>query len=398
MKKGTVPTLFSFSKQEAPKSKRQLRYEARSVSTREIDQTHDVYFDRNEHIVPTSYQVCAPDIGCEIEVPEAIEEANLTVKMSVNTSQSDKCTQINIEHIYGSIGRFKDDDLAIKFYTGFESYQKFYLVYSTLSPLAAKITYFSHHVLNLSYEDQFFLTLMKLRQNKTILELSRFFCISSSTVSNIFITWVNFIHQMWNRLDIWPSRDLINFYMPESFKQYDKSVRVILDGTEFPIQKPGNTITQQSSWSTYKHSNTLKVLVGATPGGLLSFCSPAYGGSTSDRQTIERSNLLVKCESGDTILADRGFNVQDIFVSKNVKVNTPAFLKGKSQLPGLTVLHDRELASKRVHIERLIGLTKTYKILKSDLDHSYVPLATKIFYICFMCCNFREGIINQNIK
>lgn len=157
-------------------------------------------------------------------------------------------------------------------------------------------------------------------------------------------------------------------------------------------------MAQQASWSTYKHSNTLKVLVGATPGGLLSYCSPAYGGSISDRQTIERSDLLAKCEAGDTILADRGFNIQDIFVSKDVKVNIPEFLKGKTQLSGLSVLRDRELARKRVHIERLIGLTKTYKILKSDLDHSYIPLATKIFYVCFMCCNFREGIINKNVK
>lgn len=138
------------------------------------------------------------------------------------------------------------------------------------------------------------------------------------------------------------------------------------------MQKPDNPVSQQASWSSYKHANTLKILVGATPGGLLLYCSDAYyyGGSVSDRQTVERSTLLQKCEPGDSILADRGFNIKDLFADKDVTVNIPTFLKGKSQLPGLTVLQDRKLASKRVHIERIIGLIKTYKILKNDLHHT----------------------------
>lgn len=85
---------------------------------------------------------------------------------------------------------------------------------------------------------------------------------------------------------------------------------------------------------------------------MLSYCSQAYAGSTSDRQTVERSGILSMCQSGDSVLADRGFTIQDMFVEKNITVKIPTFLKGKSQLPGLTVIKDRELASKRVHIYR----------------------------------------------
>lgn len=72
-------------------------------------------------------------------------------------------------------------------------------------------------------------------------------------------------------------------------------------------------------------------------------------------------NASILCESGDSVLADRGFNEQDIFASKDVTINTPAFLRGKTQLPGLVVLKDREIANKRVHIERLIGMVKQGK-------------------------------------
>lgn len=201
------------------------------------------------------------------------------------------------------------------------------------------------------------------------------------------------MHQLWVRLNIWPEKELVQYYMPDSFKQYDRNVRVIIDGTEIKVQKPGNPISQQASWSSYKHANTLKVLVGSTPGGLLSYCSPAYAGSISDRQTVERSDLVKMCEPRDSILADRGYNIQDIFIGKDVTLNIPTFLKGKGQISGLKLLRDRKLASQRVHIERLIGLTKTYKILKEELHHNFVPLASKIYFVCVMCCNFRECII-----
>lgn len=86
-----------------------------------------------------------------------------------------------------------------------------------------------------------------------------------------------------------------------------------------------------------------------------------------------------------------------MFASKDITVNIPSFLKGKAQISGPTALHDRKLASKTVHIKIIIGLIKTYKILKNDSiwHHSYIPLASKIFFVCFMCCNFKETIIQK---
>lgn len=114
----------------------------------------------------------------------------------------------------------------------------------------------------------------------------------------------------------------------------------------------------------------------------MSFCSDGYAGSTSDRQITERSSLLAKCDEHDAIMADRGFNVQDLFEHKNIVIYNPTFLKGLTQLPGIKLKHDWKLASNRnIHIERLIGFTKTYKILKSDVNAFYVPLLSRIFFI-----------------
>ena len=196
-------------------------------------------------------------------------------------------------------------------------------------------------------------------------------------------------------LDTWPSREMVNFYMPEGFAKFYPSTRVIVDCTEIPIQKPTNPAVQQAVWSSYKNRSTVKFEVGISPSGLLSHCSEGYGGSTSDRQMVERSSLLQKCEQNDSITADRGLNVQDMFASKDVSIIIPTFLKGRNQLPGLAVVQDRKLSSKRVHIERMIGLTKTYNILQIPINRFYIPLLSKIYFVCQMLCNFREGILSR---
>ena len=138
------------------------------------------------------------------------------------------------------------------------------------------------------------------------------------------------------------------------------------------------------------------MLVGATPGELISYISPAYGGSTSDRQVFERSPLVNICEPGDSIMSDKGFNVQDLFAPKDLKVNIPTFFKKKNRISNHTVLRDIKISSKRVHIERLIGLAKTFKILKGPLNSTETKLASEIASVCFTLCNFRKYIVPKH--
>ena len=94
-------------------------------------------------------------------------------------------------------------------------------------------------------------------------------------------------------------------------------------------------------------------------------------------------------------MCDRGIMVQDLFANNNVFVNTPTMLKGKSQLEPEAVVHDRRVASSRVHVERVIGLAKSYKILKHELSTSKVLIASRIVFICFMLANFRRSIVSK---
>lgn len=288
------------------------------------------------------------------------------------------------------------DDSAVHFYTGLENYLKVKFVLATLGPAAYCLKYMYGSVSVISILDQFFLVLIKLRQHKTNFELSKLFGVSEADVYNIFCTWIRFMSLQWSEIDIWPSRDLVTFFSPNDFRNKFPSTRVIVDGTECPVKKPALPLAQQSTFSTYKNRNTVKVLVGATPSGLISYVSPAFGGSTSDRQIVERSDLPDRCDSGDSVMADKGFDVQDLFANRNVAVNIPSFFRKKNQMCTKKVLHDRKVSSKRVHIERIIGLGKTYKILTHPLNTSETALASDIIRVCYMLCNFRKCIVPRS--
>ncbi len=81
----------------------------------------------------------------------------------------------------------------------------------------------------------------------------------------------------------------------------------------------------------YKHHSTVKVLIGITPHGTVSFVSEAWGGMVSDKFLTESSGILDCLMPGDIVLADRGFDISDSIGMMQAKLHLPAYTKGKSQ-------------------------------------------------------------------
>jgi len=189
---------------------------------------------------------------------------------------------------------------------------------ASLGPAAFSLNYFNNVQPHLTVIDQFFLCLVKLRTYKPNFELSRLFRICESEVYSIFVTWVRFMSVQWREINIWPSRENVKFFAPFDFKDKFPETRVIVDGMENPVRKPRIPAAQQLTFSSYKNRNTAKTVIGITPGGLTSLITQTFGGSASDRQIIERSGLLNVLCPGDQIMADKGFDVQDIFAASDV--------------------------------------------------------------------------------
>ena len=111
--------------------------------------------------------------------------------------------------------------------------------------------------------------------------------------------------------------------------------------------KPTNIQDQSASSSSYKNTNTVKTMIGITPRGAVNFISDTFAGSTSDRQIIEKSDLVEghMFEPGEILMIDHGGPCQDLLAKQQMAVNAPTSMKGKTQLPPETVIKDRRISS-----------------------------------------------------
>ena len=153
--------------------------------------------------------------------------------------------------------------------------------------------------------------LCRLRLGILNRQLGDMFGVSESTICKTVTTWVCLLANFFNgTLLRWPSREEIKHQFPKSFKKYPYT-RVVIDATEFYIEKPTSPFAQRATWSDYKHHNTLKLLVGIAPNGAFTFVSKLWSGSTSDRKIVQESVHL---------MADRGFNIRDLLTRRGDEI------------------------------------------------------------------------------
>ena len=273
---------------------------------------------------------------------------------------------------------FQHSDNLVRFYTGLPNADYFQAYFQLASSCLVKLPAGRPHCL--SDEDEFFIMLVKLRRNFPEEELAVRTGVSQSTVSRAFRKWVTALATALRSLPIWPSREQVNLSMPANVQSMYPNARVIIDGVEIFIEKSANPTAQSTTWSSYKHHNTAKALVGVTPSGSVSFVSKLYGGRISDKRITRLCGILTLLDEGDVVLADKGFDITEEVAAVKATLNIPAFLRDKQFSHG-DLLQTRRVASVRIHVERAIEQMKNYNIL-SCLPISFMDVADEIWSCC----------------
>ena len=283
--------------------------------------------------------------------------------------------------------RFMNDSYT-QHYTGLPNFEVVKIVFEHVSKTLPP----SERSTKLSSFDEFICAMVKLRTNRANEDLSYCFGVSPATISRILLKWFKQMDLRLQNLIFWPDRDALWKTTPECFRSsFGTKVAVIIDCFEIFIERPSNLKARAITWSNYKHHNTVKVLLGITPQGVISFISESWGGRVSDKHLTEKCGILKKLLPNDVVLADRGFDIADSIGAMQAKLHIPAFTKGKSQLSALEVENTRTIANVRIHVERVIGCVRQkFKILQSTLPIHYliirkgeeVPLIDRIIRIC----------------
>lgn len=327
---------------------------------------------------------------------------------------SEKCA--NLEKRIFTVDNFTSDE-DITFYTGFPSYDVFMATYNYLNPgQNGENIRFWRSVSNdvdpeyyerepelgvgpgrprtLNAKEEFFLVMCRLRQGFPERHLGHLFDISQSTVSRIVISWVNFMYLRFGQLNIWPSRKVVNDNMPQDFKGKYPNTRAIIDCTEIKCQMPSSLLLNSELFSSYKNHTTLKGLIAISPAGHISFISQLYTGSISDREITERSGFLdLSFEANDSVMADKGFTIQDL-LPVGVSLNIPPFLGSSAQMPAEDVVKTQEIASLRIHVERAINKIKNFHIWDGVVPLSLLGIVNQMWTVCAHLCNVQDPIIS----
>ena len=317
-----------------------------------------------------------------------------------------------------SLTRFKDDNETINFYTGFKSYAVFQRVFSFLNAgeNGENINYWlsqqrkvradtceygntaetkKGRARTLKPEEEFFLVMCRLRQGFPEKHLGNLFQVSQSTVSRIFISWINFMFLRFGNINIWQTRADVNNAMPEDFKKEYSSSRVIIDCTEIKCEMPSSLHLNGELFSSYKNHTTLKGLIGISPGGALTFISQLYTGSISDREIVCRSGFLdLSFDDKDSVMADKGFTIQDL-LPLGVTLNIPPFLGNSAQMSPEDVVLTQKIASLRIHVERAINKIKNFHIFDSVVPLSLFSVVNQMWTVCAFLCNIQPNIISR---
>ncbi len=299
-----------------------------------------------------------------------------------------------------SYSRLKGNSELLKFYTGLdtEAIDFLLMIAGESRQEACRHTVFNTDNFQgldkrgrkriLKPEDELILTLCKLRHNFPEGDLALRFGVHQSTVSRIVSCWTEILEACIDEFPLWPDKDVIQRHMPAVFKEQFPKTRVIIDAAEIEIDRPRNPDTQSQTWSEYKSRNTIKFLLAVTPNGVPCFVSQCFGGRISDKELTQRCGILDKTsdgkerfDPGDAIMADKGFDIDDLLQSQAIQLNHPPFLKGKEQFTEEEVIRTRRIASLRVHVERAIERIKNFRIL----DHIFVnmhPVASRLVKVC----------------
>lgn len=339
----------------------------------EEERKHDVELNNRLNTVSTEENYDA-EKSCD----------HMTQNITINTNDGLELSMKRETTIPFKFSDFLETDDELNTWTGlpsFEVLQELCLAAKRLEDSVYQNKFSMHCT------DRVILVFAKLKQNLSFSAMAVLFKIHISTVAKYFDYTVQILSQILSAFVYMPEKEEIMQNIPHCFKGKFANVTIVLDCTEIPLASLKCLNCRLATYSQYKSRRTIKLLIGVSPAGLITFCSKAYSGKASDKYIFNQENLINSLNAHiDEVMVDKGFTIENELSNKGIKLHIPPFMRNGKLTPSEAAVNEA-IAKARIHVERVIQRLKIFSVLQDTIDSN---IAGNIDDIMIIIC----GIVN----
>lgn len=251
----------------------------------------------------------------------------------------------------------------------------------------------------LSAKSRLLLFLLRLRRGTPIRDHAYQFGISVGHTGSLFFGVLRKLRNTFQSMEkaMFISREEQQKDRPEAFKPFPQA-RVIVDGAEFKTETPSNYEQQGNMWSSYKHSNTAKFMIGISCYGAVMFVSKGFEGNKSDKQILKESGLMDFLTEGDAVMCDRGFDIVSELLQIGVTTIKPPSLGSRAAFTPTEELYNSAIAQARIYVEHAIGKIKEFRLIRYTIPLSMRGILFDLVYVAGYLTNFCDRAIKSKQK
>lgn len=326
-----------------------------------------------------------------------IEGAEIDEHDKVPTNKRDASVQVDITQIEDSIfSKIIKNDSALNVWTGIPTFEKLKIITDCVETSYTRLNYTLLKLPELSIQQQVTLCFIKLKSNLSFACISSLFKVSAGACSRAFTNVIPLIRVALQSVVYFPSVEEIHANLPSCLKNDISIVRGVLDCIEINIEIPKCTRCRKSTYSGSIQSDTTKFLYCITPGGLISYVSKGYSGNSSDKFMFNNENIINQFDSGDTIIVERGFLIEEETKAKGIKLIRPTpFQSNQLHFNDANVITNTKVAVLKLHVERAIEKMNMFKIMTTTVEYHLLPHIDDIVFIIASIVNLSCPLLKQ---
>ncbi|XP_019733909.1 uncharacterized protein LOC109520836 [Hippocampus comes] len=257
--------------------------------------------------------------------------------------------------------------------------------------LVVKVQHYAKRGFPLSVRSQVVMTLMTLKTNRPLADLSRYFHTSESTALKIVLYWIDMLAKVLRHSIPWLPKEIIQATMPNEFRERFPNMTCFVGYSESILQKREGRCP----------STTVKYLLAVAPCGLIMFMSSAYTGRRDHRDMVRDSGLLHLLMPGDEVMTQGGFAIKELLFERQVKLVVTSLGKNDGRPASTSPSSSSSSSSSSTdyiahagdRIQGAIQHLMTYKILSQGVPTTLAPHIDKILWICAALTNLRIQVL-----